>query len=416
MMSRLSVGVKTQMQQSELAFQHVLNELLKQDLDGPVALSLLEYTGNVMDIELVLNMTDAEIDNLYYFKEVADTSPPDDEEEEEDKKPKAATSVVRIALPTGYKRLVKVFTSFHRYLREEEVEIYFDWTNIDLQTFTHYHMSIYNGNVATPAPSRLVKQEDNKGEIKTTTIKHSQVDQFKKSIKRDIAFFTVLKDKKQFKSWHQNLLATAAAQDVEEVLDPNYTPSNDEEALLFIEKQKYMYLVAMTILKTDRGIVFVGQHETDRDAQKVFEKVINFYLHSRTADIDASSTLKYITSAKLGEGTWNGTTVGFISHWQEQVRQYNKIVDAVDVIGPNLMHTMLKTAVYDLPELRAVQNTADQLKIFTGKGQTYEEYCSLLISAATSYDDHHKPKSFLSRRNTNNRRVYQHDLDSNDDL
>ena len=75
-----------------------------------------------MDIELVLNMTDAEIDNLYYFKEVVDTSPPDDEEEEEDKKPKAATSVVRIALPTGYKRLVKVFTSFHKYLCEEEVK------------------------------------------------------------------------------------------------------------------------------------------------------------------------------------------------------------------------------------------------------------------------------------------------------
>ena len=68
MMSRISVGVKTQMQQSELAFYHVLNELLKQDLDGSVVLSLLEYTGNVMDIELVLNITDAEIDNLYYLK------------------------------------------------------------------------------------------------------------------------------------------------------------------------------------------------------------------------------------------------------------------------------------------------------------------------------------------------------------
>ena len=195
MMSRLSVGVKTQMQQSELAFQHMLNELLKKDLDGPIALSLLEYTGNVMDIELVLNMTYSKIEKLYYFKEVADTSPPGDDEEEEDKKAKAATSVVRIALPTGYKRLFKVFTSFHKYLCEEEVEIYFNWTNIDLHTFTHYRMFIYNDNVTTPAPSKLVKQEDNSVGQKTTTIKHSQVEQFKKSIKRDISFFTVLKDK-----------------------------------------------------------------------------------------------------------------------------------------------------------------------------------------------------------------------------
>ena len=70
----------------------------------------------------------------------------------------------------------------------------------------------------------------------------------------------------------------------------------------------------MTILKTDRVIVFVGQHEAYRDAQQVFKKIINFYLQSRTVDMDASSTLKYITSAKLGECTWNGTTVGFISH------------------------------------------------------------------------------------------------------
>ena len=262
------------MQQSELAFQYVMNELLKQELDGPIALSLLDYTGDIMDIELVLNMTDDEIDELCYFKEVPNTSPSNDDEEE-DGKAKPATSVVKMELPKGYKRLVKVFTSFHKYLREQEVEIYFDWTNIDLKTFTHYRQYIYNGNVTTPAPSRLVKQEDNKGDSKNATIKHSQVEQFKKSIKRDISYFTVLKDKKQFKSWHQNLLATAAAQDVEEVLDPSYKPSNDEEAKLFIEKQKYMYLVDMTILKTDRGIVFVGQHETDRDAQKVFEKVIN---------------------------------------------------------------------------------------------------------------------------------------------
>ena len=49
-MSRLSVERKTQMQQSDLSFKYVMNELLKQELDGIVALSLLEYTGNIMDI------------------------------------------------------------------------------------------------------------------------------------------------------------------------------------------------------------------------------------------------------------------------------------------------------------------------------------------------------------------------------
>ena len=97
-------------------------------------------------------------------------------------------------------------------------------------------------------------------------------------------------------------------------MNPDYKPSNEEDIKLFIEKQKYMYLVTMKILKTDRGIVFVGQHKADRDAKQVFKKIINFLLHSRKADIDTSSTLNYIISAKLGEATWNGTTFGFISH------------------------------------------------------------------------------------------------------
>ena len=73
MMSKLSVGVKTQMQQSKLAFEHVINEILKQELDGPIALSLLQYTGNSPDIELVLDMADEDIYELHYFVREVDT-------------------------------------------------------------------------------------------------------------------------------------------------------------------------------------------------------------------------------------------------------------------------------------------------------------------------------------------------------
>ena len=148
-------GTKTHLRQSKLAFQYVMNELLKQELDGPVSLSLLQYTGNVMDIELILGMTDEEINNLHYFKTEVDTSSPPSKLD--DVKPKTVT--VRRNLPTGYKRLLKVFTSFHKHLREESIEIYFYWSNIDLKQFTYYRQYNYNGNVTVPAPSRLVKPD-----------------------------------------------------------------------------------------------------------------------------------------------------------------------------------------------------------------------------------------------------------------
>ena len=136
MMSKLDLGVKTQMQQSELAFNHVITVLLNQKLDGPIALSLLEYMGNTKDIQLVLDMSDNDIDDLHYFTQQVDTSSTSPKDEIGD------TTIVKRDLPKGFKRLVKIFVSFHKYLRAEGADIYFDWSNIDLDTFTHYHQYV----------------------------------------------------------------------------------------------------------------------------------------------------------------------------------------------------------------------------------------------------------------------------------
>ena len=199
-MSSLNAGVKTATQQAQIAFQHAIKVLMDQELDGPVALSLIEYTTGSMDLRLVLNMTDEEIDLLYYYTQELDTSSPPSKDD--DAKPK--TVMVKRDLGIGYKRLVKVFTSFHKYLEGEGAEIYFDWSNIDVDTFNHYRFKIYDGNVTKTAPSRLVKPDVKSEDFKSnTTTKQTEVEQFKKSIKRDKSGFTVLKDKKQFKSWHR---------------------------------------------------------------------------------------------------------------------------------------------------------------------------------------------------------------------
>ena len=77
---------------------------------------------------------------------------------------------------------------------------------------------------------------------------------------------------------------------------------------------------------------------------------------------------------------------------------------------------MLKTVVWDIEELRVEQNVSDQLKVLTGKSQTYEEYFSLIVSSAITYDDNRRPKPLFSRNNNNNSRsIYQHDVSPNND-
>ena len=128
-----------------------------------------------------------------------------------------------------------------------------------------------------------------------------------------------------------------------------------------------MYSTADTILQTDNDIVFVGQYENDYDAQQVISKLINNYHNSRNADIESNEILQYITSARFGQGKWRGTAVSFISHLEEQVRQYNKLVEEEEEIQDKLKHNILKSAVADVAKLRNVQDTADQLRTNTGK-------------------------------------------------
>ena len=70
--------------------------------------------------------------------------------------------------------------------------------------------------------------------------------------------------------------------------------------------------------------------------------------------------------------------------------------------------TLLKNSVSLVPELHAVQTTADQLKTAPGNAlQTYDQYCTLLISATTTYDDNIKRSSGVPRPSL---RIYQHEL------
>jgi hypothetical protein len=64
---------------------------------------------------------------------------------------------------------------------------------------------------------------------------------------------------------------------------------------------------------------------------------------------------------------------------------------------------MLENAVAPIEELRQVKNNADMEKTKTGVVLSYENYASLLLSAATSYDNQHK-----TRRSK--RQVYAHDF------
>jgi hypothetical protein len=76
---------------------------------------------------------------------------------------------------------------------------------------------------------------------------------FKKRIRRDQSLFPTLKDDKFHDSWHRAFENQAHAQDIADVLDPNYSPTSPPEQELFTMKQVFVYAALESKVLTSKG-------------------------------------------------------------------------------------------------------------------------------------------------------------------
>jgi hypothetical protein len=107
---------------------------------------------------------------------------------------------------------------------------------------------------------------------------------------------------KQWDNWNRATITQACAQDVSNVLDHNYTPTDPTKIALFQEQKKYMYAAFEPHLRTDKGKALVGAHHTNADVQAIYKELSQYALQSAKASLDSASLLAYITLAKLGDG------------------------------------------------------------------------------------------------------------------
>jgi hypothetical protein len=143
---------------------------------------------------------------------------------------------------------------------------------------------------------------------------------FKRGIKRDPSQFPapVLKDDKQWDLWNQDTKAQARSQDIIDVLLPSYKATTQEEITLFDEKQKFMYAVFMKTIQTDTGKSHVRANEATYDAQNIYKLLTTHASTSTKAAMDSTSIMSYITSVRLGDRKWRGSSNGFVLNWVNQ--------------------------------------------------------------------------------------------------
>ena len=102
-----------------------------------------------------------------------------------------------------------------------------------------------------------------------------------------------------------HLKATATAQNINNASNVHYKPTDADEPDLFDEQKNVMCSVFELTLLTDQGKSTVRAHESDYEAQKVYEDLLNYHTISEKASLTTSSRLIYLTIARIDE--WKGT-------------------------------------------------------------------------------------------------------------
>jgi hypothetical protein len=109
-------------------------------------------------------------------------------------------------------------------------------------------------------------------------------------------------------------------------------------------------------------------------------------IKSTKASLSSNKILGYITTAKIGDASWRGTSENFSLNWQEQIFLYERLVPSTWNFPDEQKLTMLQMAVHPIQEFHQVKATAMLLKFPTRKDLDYEEYSALLLSTASDYD------------------------------
>jgi hypothetical protein len=125
---------------------------------------------------------------------------------------------------------------------------------------------------------------------------------FEKGIRRDKAAYLALKDDKAWDSWRRSTIATARTHKCEEVFDPLYVATTDDDKALFRQKQLFIYSVFNEKLQTNMGKNLVRTYESNSDAQQVYAELEAHATTSTRADIDSQHILTYLTMARFASG------------------------------------------------------------------------------------------------------------------
>ena len=277
----------------------------------------------------------------------------------------------------------------------------FYYIQIDPQDYDEWRISTPEEEVHFQIPSKLGSPATPRSMATSQTSEsYITLTNSKKGIKRDASAYPIFKNERYYNTFIRHFKATAKAQGLNTLMDPNFTPGSDEyEQQLFPEQQDFLYSVLISSLKTDFSEALVKDHEGD--AQLILELLHEHHTgNSQYSRSKINRITKYLTNIKLDD-TWRGTNESFLMHYNDQLRLLDSLVDSDEKLPDNIRVTFLESAVESVPDLRRVKITDNvlQAQLDSTRPISYRSYFDLLKDAAFHLDQATKRGNKVRRTN-----------------
>ena len=377
------VRTRSSIEESHRRFQHILAEKLGLEIHSPVYQALSQE--NVHTLSDLATLSDEDIEEMEYTISM-----------EVDE---GQITTTRSKISKGNRGWIKSLIAFIKYYHMQSEE---EFESVSLKEFNTFRLSKYDPDISSRGvPSVLMSQHPKRKKNDNTPALLA----FKKNIKRDKNQYTTLREDRQWDSWNRSTKAIAQTHDCEDIFNETYLPADDEQKDLFLEKQIFIYSVFEEKIQTNMGRYLVRKYERTYDAQSIYTELCEYSKTSTQASIQASNILSYITTFRLHKIAWKGTYHSFILHWVNKLRLYKEMVPIEDHFTDSVKKTMLENTVVGVTILKSVKNQADHDKAHGRGTLSYDNYLTLLLSAAAVHDAEY---SFKHRGKTNAYNINQH--------
>ena len=297
--------------------------------------------------------------------------------------------------------LMTTYIKHLRYLAKAKHFGPFYYIQIDPQDYDEWRISTPEEEIHFQTPSKFGSPATPRS-MATSEASESYITltNFKKGIKRDASAYPIFKNERYYNTFIRHFKATAKAQGLSTLMDPNFTPGSDEYGQqLFQEQQDFLYSVLISSLQTDFSEALVKDHEGD--AQLILELLHEHHTgNSQYSRSEINRITKYLTNIKLDD-TWRGTNESFLMHYNDQLRLLDSLVDPEEKLPDNTRVTFLESAVESVPDLRRVKITDNvlQAQLDSTRPITYKSYFDLLKDAAFHLDQATKRGNKIRRTN-----------------